>query len=187
MVVKGAKYKAVEPFKGIVNVGDVCIVIEIKDDVVGFKLLNNDNEESYIESFYRMNVEAFNYHFEECSNNCVSKNVDEVIANHVDKILDESEIIVDTIFDTCTIVAVCLPNGSVFTESCSCSDANEYDEDDGFKYCMNRIVNKVWEFEEYRLKMNAYICRVENASDFNCEDCDCDSFCHGCGSCGHED
>jgi hypothetical protein len=51
-----------------------------------------------------------------------------------------------------TVVAVTLPSGFVIVESSSCVDPDNYDGNIGFDICMNRIRNKVWELEGYRLQ-----------------------------------
>lgn len=51
-----------------------------------------------------------------------------------------------------TVVSVTLPNGFVIIESSSCVDPENYDHEVGKKICLDRIKNKIWELEGYRLQ-----------------------------------
>lgn len=110
-----------------------------------------------------------------------------VTSKMVKDILDNSDIMVDTLFDKCTLVAVKLPNGFVITETSSCVDPANYDEELGYKVCMKRIEDKVWELEGYLLQNKIYETNAEsdylNGEDgysdwqcykdknFNCDNC----------------
>lgn len=52
---------------------------------------------------------------------------------------------------TCVVVAL-LPNGFVITESSACVDPANYDEQIGEQICKDRIKNKIWELEGYKLQ-----------------------------------
>ena len=75
-----------------------------------------------------------------------------VTTAQIDQIIKDSEIVVKTIFDKCTVVAVKLKNGFVLTESSACVDPENYDESLGMSICMERIRNKLWELEGYKLQ-----------------------------------
>lgn len=74
----------------------------------------------------------------------------------IDKLLKEVEVGVATVHDKCTMVSVKLKNGFIITESSACVDPNNYDVETGFNICMDRIVNKLWEFEGYALQKKLY-------------------------------
>lgn len=64
-----------------------------------------------------------------------------------------------------TVVSCTLPNGFVLVESSSCVDPENYDEEIGKKICMDRITNKIWAFEGYRLQCElASYCDCEKAN-----------------------
>lgn len=75
-----------------------------------------------------------------------------VTQKQIDQIFRDSEIDVKTIFDKCTVVSVKLPNGFVIVESCACVDPSNYDENLGKEICIERIKNKIWELEGYKLQ-----------------------------------
>lgn len=70
----------------------------------------------------------------------------------IDKMIQESQIQVKTVFGKCTIVAVQLKNGFVLVESSSCVDLMNYSEAMGMAICIERIKNKLWELEGYKLQ-----------------------------------
>lgn len=70
----------------------------------------------------------------------------------IDKMIQESQIQVKTVFGKCTIVAVQLKNGFVLVESSSCVDPMNYSEAMGMAICIERIKNKLWELEGYKLQ-----------------------------------
>lgn len=73
----------------------------------------------------------------------------------VDDIFSKAEKNVFTIFDKCTIVCVKLENGFVLTESSACVDPVNYNEEIGKEICFERIKNRIWELEGYKLQ-----CRI---------------------------
>lgn len=75
-----------------------------------------------------------------------------VTQEDIDKILEGAEAEVRTAFDKCTIVTVKLKNGFILTESSACVDPVNYDAKIGYEICLERIKNKLWELEGYRLQ-----------------------------------
>lgn len=75
-----------------------------------------------------------------------------VTQEHIDNLIRESQVSVKTVFAKCTIVAVQLKNGFVIVESSSCVDPINYNEAMGISICMERIKNKLWELEGYKLQ-----------------------------------
>lgn len=68
----------------------------------------------------------------------------------INEILNSSEVVVSTVYDKCTIVAIRLPNGFVIVEHAACADPDEYSEQTGYEICMNNIVGKLYELEGYK-------------------------------------
>lgn len=84
----------------------------------------------------------------------------------VEKIMVDSHIKAMTIFDKCTIVACQLPNGFVIVESSACVSPENYDKETGVSICLDKIADKIWELEGYKLQDTLY-------EEFDCN-CDCD-------------
>lgn len=59
---------------------------------------------------------------------------------------------VQTVFGKCTVVACKLENGFVIVESSACVDPTNYNLELGVKICEEKIKNKLWELEGYRLQ-----------------------------------
>lgn len=77
----------------------------------------------------------------------------------VDKIYDESEKLTYISFRKCLILSCKLKNGFVITESSACVDPKNFDATIGVQICKERIKNKIWELEGYRLQNN--ICETK--------------------------
>lgn len=86
-----------------------------------------------------------------------------VSAERVEQVMNHSKVVVYKVFDKCTVVVCQLPNGFVIVESSACVDPKNYDEEIGIEICMNRIKDKVWEMEGYRLQEDIY--SANNATD----------------------
>lgn len=70
----------------------------------------------------------------------------------VDEILDNAEILVETKFGKVTVVIVKLENGFTFVEGTGCVDPENYSEEIGKEICLERIRNKIWMLEGYKLQ-----------------------------------
>lgn len=70
----------------------------------------------------------------------------------INDLLEKACIDVRTVFDKCTVVTVKLENGFVLTESSACVDKSNYNENLGKEICLDRIKNKLWELEGYKLQ-----------------------------------
>ncbi|PGS02126.1 Gp49 family protein [Bacillus pseudomycoides] len=75
-----------------------------------------------------------------------------VTQQDIDNILEKTQWTVEGFHGKCTVVVAKLPNGFILTESSACVDPADYDMDIGMECCKERIVNKIWELEEYRLQ-----------------------------------
>lgn len=70
----------------------------------------------------------------------------------INDIIKETEIKVLTMFDKTTIVVAKLPSGFVIVESSSCISPENYNVNLGKEICIERIKNKIWELEGYKLQ-----------------------------------
>ncbi|PGD26831.1 hypothetical protein COM32_13085 [Bacillus pseudomycoides] len=70
----------------------------------------------------------------------------------INSILEKIHWTVEEFHGKCTVVVAKLPNGFILTESSACVDPANYDVNIGIECCKERIVNKVWELEGYRLQ-----------------------------------
>lgn len=75
-----------------------------------------------------------------------------VTVEQVETILENAQKETTTHFGKTTIVLVKLDNGFVITESSSCVDPANYSEQLGYDVCIDRIKNKIWELEGYKLQ-----------------------------------
>lgn len=80
----------------------------------------------------------------------MSKNT--VTKEQIDKIFEEGMKLESTIGDKTTVVVFKAPNGFVIVESSSCVDPKNYDFEIGKQICYERIKNKLWELEGYKLQ-----------------------------------
>ena len=92
-----------------------------------------------------------------------------VTLEQVEEIMAKSEITAHTVFGKCTIVACKLPNGFVIVESSACVSPENYNEEMGIDICLDRIADKIFELEGYRLQEE-----LHKGSKCNCECCDCE-------------
>ncbi len=75
-----------------------------------------------------------------------------VTQEQIDGLLDKAYIEYQTVLGKTTIVVVQLENGFTITESSSCVDPVNYDAKLGYEICIERIKNKLWELEGYKLQ-----------------------------------
>lgn len=75
-----------------------------------------------------------------------------VTAEQVEGIISRSNITVNTLLGKCTVVTAELPNGFILVEDSACVDPANYNEETGKEICLQRIRNKVWELEGYKLQ-----------------------------------
>ena len=167
MLAKGDRIKLMKPMGIFTNVGEVCKVVEISEDGTIFFSFGDGG--MHLGCMSADEFEKYFIKYEDSKHNTITDELIEDIINH-------SKIIVDTVFDKCTVVSCQLPNGFVIVESSACVDPVNYDEEMGIEICMNKIVNKVWELEGYRLQQMLF----EGVCD-ECEDCTGD--CWDCNQC----
>lgn len=171
MLVKGDKIIAKKDVLDVIAEGEICEVLEVSESgAVSFKfgevhkgMMSASEYEEYFEKYEEPKAPT-------------------VTEDKIEAILDNSNIGVLTAFDKCTIVACQLPNGFVIVESSSCVSPENYDVDMGVDICMERIKNKIWELEEYKLQNELYedgynvLTECPYGCD-DCEECPCEEDC----------
>lgn len=75
-----------------------------------------------------------------------------VMPQQIDDLVRAAEWQTMTVFGKCTVVARKLPSGFVLVESSACVSPENYDQALGESTCRDRIINKLWELEGYRLQ-----------------------------------
>lgn len=75
-----------------------------------------------------------------------------IIQDEINSILERTHWTVEEFHGKCTVVVAKLPNGFILTESSACVDPANYDVNIGIEICKDRITNKIWELEGYRLQ-----------------------------------
>lgn len=75
-----------------------------------------------------------------------------ITQEHISGLLKAGKIVGSKFGLKTTVVQATLPNGFVITESSSCVDPANYNQDIGVDICMKRIEDRLWELEGYRLQ-----------------------------------
>lgn len=75
-----------------------------------------------------------------------------VTQEHIDAIVEDSELFVTSVYGKTVIVACKLPNGFVIVEASSCVDPANFDLRTGRDICIDRIKDRLWELEGYLLQ-----------------------------------
>lgn len=169
MLKKGDKIVLVKQMGVFDNVGEVCTVEKVLDDgTISFSFGNGLHlgvmSEDEFEKYFKIYEEP------------VKKTSNRVTSDMVDDIIDNSEVIVDTLFGNCTMVALRMPNSFIIVETSACVDPANYDEDLGFEICMGRIRDKIYELEGYKLCNELHKDYVDDVDDMDndwntCVDC----------------
>lgn len=165
-----------------INIGDKLVVTKDvapflkENDVIKVLSINEDGVISFAfgEEFMHKGVMSAS----ECEEHFAKIEKEEpapsITLEHIEEILSKSEITTETVFDKCTIVSCKLPNGFVIVESSACVSPENYNEETGISICLDKITNKIWELEGYRLQSEMY----ENGMEVNecccgyCDECD---------------
>ena len=168
MVKKGDKIKLVKEMTYFKNVGEVCEVIEVVGDgAVVFTFGNNGV------CMGAVDMNSFEKHFEVYEE--PEEEVEAVVVDpkYIEFLIENSDVTIDTNLD-CTVVTVKLPNGFVISEF------SPYDKEKGIEICMNRISEKLFELEAYKLQCYIYESMLDEGCGF---DCYLNDECQGCGMC----
>ncbi|MBO5828745.1 MAG: hypothetical protein J6R59_09870 [Paludibacteraceae bacterium] len=172
----GDKFVVTKKVASFLDVDDIVKVIDVDEDgIISF---------AFGEEFMHkgvMNAAECEEYFEKIE----EESAPSITPEYVEEIFAKSEIKTETVFGKCTIVSCKLPNGFVIVESSACVSPENYDEAMGIHICFDRIKNKIWELEGYRLQSEIY----ENDMEVNecccgyCDECnneccydDCDDF-----------
>lgn len=168
MLVNGDKLMVTKKVAPFLNEGDVVEVVSVDDDgIISF---------AFGEGFVHMgvmNTAECESHFEKIEEKD-EREIPTITEEYVASILENSDFEVFTTFEKCTVVSCRLPNGFVITESSACVNPENYDEDLGAEICFDRITNKVWELEAYRLQQELYEDNAVYCDCEMCEGCPCD-------------
>ena len=82
----------------------------------------------------------------------------------IDKILSKTLIKVEKYGDKTTVIMATLPNGFVIVKHSSCVDLGGRRIIKKKKICMERLVNKIWELEGYKLQSKIHENEVTSES-----------------------
>ena len=157
--------KTVTPF---LKEGDVVEVTNVTDDgIISFAFGDGHIHMGV------MNMTEFESHFEKVEEKA-EEEIPVITEEYIADIMENSEFEIHTVFDKCTVVSCRLPNGFVITESSSCVRPEDYNVDTGTEICFNKIADKIWELEAYRLQQWLW----EEEDDYcpcccgDCEECE---------------
>ena len=82
----------------------------------------------------------------------VSKLKNTVSQSYIDALYREADKSERIVFDKCLVLSVKLPNGFVITESSACVDPKNFSVKVGLQICEEKIKNRLWELEAYKLQ-----------------------------------
>lgn len=82
----------------------------------------------------------------------VSKLKNTVSQSYIDALYREADKSERIVFDKCLVLSVKLQNGFVITESSACVDPKNFSVKVALQICEEKIKNKLWELEGYRLQ-----------------------------------
>lgn len=158
--------KTVAPF---LKEGDVVKVTNVTDDgIISFAFGDNFMHMGV------MNNAELEAHFKKMEEVAETPTITE---EYIEEIMENSEFDVRTVFDKCTVVTCRLPSGFVISDYAACVDPKNYDENMGVEICHERIKNKIWELEAYRLQQFLWEESMSEETDCHCENCDgCDDY-----------
>lgn len=171
MLVNGDKLVVTKDVASFLKEGDIVKVIDVSENgMISFAFGDN------LEHKGLMNKAECEEHFEKYEEPKLAPTLTQEM---IEEIMNNSEITFQTIFDKCTIVSCKLPNGFVIVESSACVSPENYDEEIGIDICLQKIENKIWELEGYKLHDMLY---EESDCDGNCGNCEYD-----CDECSYDE
>jgi hypothetical protein len=166
MLTNGDKLMVIKDVAHFLKEGDIVEVVNVTDNgIISFAFGDN------LMHMGMMSNDECAVHFKKIEEE-EEKTAPTITQEYIDEIMENSEFVVNTVFDKCTVVACRLPNGFVIVESSACVSPENYDKDKGVEVCIEKIENKIWELEGYRLQQWMY----ENTCCCNecCDECCCD-------------
>lgn len=160
------------------NEGDIVKVTGVDDNgLISFSFGANFEHTGIMDSA------TFEKHFEKMPNETENPMT---TWDYVKAIIENSKITVQTVFDKCTVVSCKLPNGFVIVESYVFANHETYDEETGISICIDKIEDKVWELENYKIQDRLYEESESTECPYGCNDC-CDCPCDEHDECHAED
>lgn len=170
------------------EVGDIFTVAGVSRGVVCLRgedarvelTLDVNTASTYFTKIEEDEIEEFEDYeeFDECDEHGCLSGI-RVTPDEVNWLIEHSDIIVKTLFDNCTMVALRLPSGFVIVETSACVDPDNYDVEVGKAICMKKIRDRIWELEGYTLckdlwEMDMYEEDINDDDDEydECEYCD---------------
>jgi hypothetical protein len=187
MLNNGDKLVVTKKVASFLNEGDIVEVTNVTNDgIISFAFGNG------LVHMGVMNAAECENHFEKMEEKV---EVPTITEEYIAEIMENSEFKTFTTFDKCTIVSCQLPNGFVITESSACVSPENYDKDLGEEICFDKIADKIFELEAYRLQQNLWEekfdcpcccdeceeCKYDNEydecfnTDLDCDDCEDDN------------
>lgn len=167
MLAKGDKLVVVKRVASFLNEGDVVEVVDVDASGLISFAFGEDSMHKGV-----MNSSECEEYFEKVN----TEKAPSVTEEYIEELLVNSDIVVDTVFDKCTIVSCRLPNGFVIVESSACVSPENYDEEAGIDICLSKIMDKLWELEGYRLQCELYENNEPDddiySCDYNCDECE---------------
>lgn len=152
-----------------VNKGTEVSVTNVDEDgIISFTFGENGTNYGY------MDITTFTKNFEKIDDKEEAV-VYEITNEYIEEIMENSKFETFTTFNKCTVVSCHLPNGFVITESYYWTNHNDYNSELAEEFCYDKIAEKIYELESYRLQQ--YLWEEEVRED--CE-CTCESNCAEC-------
>lgn len=174
MLNNGDKLVVVKTVAPFLREGDVVKVTNIADNgIISFAFGDNFMHMGV------MNNAELEAHFEKMEE---VVEIPTITEEYIEEIIENSEFDVHTVFNKCTVVTCRLPNGFVISDYAACVDPKNYDENMGIEICHERIKNKIWELEAYRLQQWLWEETTLEEAEEACFPC-----CGGCEECEDED
>ena len=169
----GDKFIAVKKM-WFLDEGTVINITNVSEDgIISFAFGENNTNNGY------MDTTTFTEHFKKIEDMIAKVETPTITEEYIAEIMENSEFDVRTVFDKCTVMTCRLPNGFVITEYSACVNPDDYSKNTGTNICYDKIKNKIWELEAYRLQQWLW----EEESDICCEDCECCSCEEECDEC----
>lgn len=163
----GDKLVVTKELVGFFNIGYVVTVTNVTEDgLISFVYGENSEHSGFMDST------TCEEHFEKAVKNL---ELPTITHEYIADIMSNSEFETYTTFNKCTIVSCRLPNGFVITESSACVSPEDYDVELGEEICIDKIAEKIWELEAYRLQQYLWEEGMVNVSaedcPYGCDDC----------------
>lgn len=169
VLTNGDKMTVVKKVADFLDVGDIVTVMNVAENgMISFAFGDGSMHKGI------MNSAECEEHFKKIEDMTAKIKAPTITEDYITEIMENSEFEIHTVFDKCTVVSCRLPNGFVITESSACVSTENYDEDMGAEICFDKIADKIWELEGYRLQQ--WLWENEGYCE-ECDGCTCDCEC----------